>query len=67
MHVFEWFHCFKHGHTSLESNKSYGCHSWSRNDDVIAKVHDLVRADRRLSFREVTEEQGISFGSCQAI
>ena len=34
---------------------------------MIAKVHDLVRADQRLTIWEVSEELGISSGSCQAI
>jgi hypothetical protein len=39
----------------------------SRTDEVVAKVHDLVRADQRLIIREVAEEQGISSGSCKGI
>jgi DNA-binding Lrp family transcriptional regulator len=38
--------------------------SLSRNDEVIAKTHDLLRADQRLTIKEVSEELGISFGSC---
>jgi len=34
---------------------------------MIAKVHDLVRADQRLTLRRVTEKLGISLGSCQVV
>jgi len=33
----------------------------------LAEVLDLVREDQRLTIREVAEEVGISFGSCQSI
>ncbi|GFG39369.1 hypothetical protein Cfor_08322, partial [Coptotermes formosanus] len=63
--VFDWFHCFKDGPTSTESDKHSGPPTSSRNDEVIANVHDLVRADQRITTREVAEKQGISFGSCK--
>jgi hypothetical protein len=34
---------------------------------VLPKVNDLIRADQRLTVMEVSEELGISSGSCQAI
>lgn len=39
----------------------------SRNDKVLAEVLDLVGEDQRLTIREVAEEVGVSFGSCQSI
>ena len=34
---------------------------------MLPKVHDLVRADQRLTTRDVSEELGVSSDSCQAI
>ena len=34
---------------------------------MLAEVLDLVREDQRLTIREVAEEVGVSFGSCQSI
>ena len=51
----------------VESDKQSGHPSLNRNDEVVAKVHDLVRADQRLTIREIDEEQGISCGSCKGI
>jgi hypothetical protein len=34
---------------------------------MIAKVHDLPRADQRLTLRKVAEVLGISLGSCQVV
>jgi hypothetical protein len=65
--VFGWFHCFKDGHTSTESDKHSGNPSSSRNDEVIANMHDLVRADQRITIREVAEKQGIFFCSSKGM
>jgi hypothetical protein len=50
-----------------ESNKKSGCSSLSGDDEVTAKVHDLVIADQRLTMWEAEEEQRISSGSCTGI
>lgn len=43
-------------------------HSTSENDESVAHVlRDLVLNDRRLTGREVNEEVGISYGSCETI
>jgi hypothetical protein len=43
-----------------EIDKQSGHPSSSRNDEVIAEVHDWVRADQRLTVKAVSKEQGIS-------
>jgi hypothetical protein len=45
MKVFEWFPCFKDGYTSAEKDKHSGYPSLSRNDEEVAEVCVLVRAD----------------------
>lgn len=67
MQVAEWFRGFKDGYIIVESDERTGRLSPNRSDKVITKVRDLVRADRRLTTREVAEELEISSGSCQAI
>jgi hypothetical protein len=51
----------------VASDKHSGRPPSSRNDGVLAEVLDLVREDQRLTIREVAEEVGVSFGSCQSI
>jgi hypothetical protein len=62
--VIDWFHCYKDGYTSTESDRHSGYPSSSGNDEVIATMHDFVIADQTVSIREVAEGQGISFGPC---
>ena len=33
----------------------------------MARVREIIRADRRLTIREVAEEVNIAFGTCQKI
>jgi hypothetical protein len=63
IHIFEAFSQLKDGCRSTEHGYS-GYPSSGRNDRMIAKVSDFVRADQRLVIKEVVEELGISFGSC---
>jgi hypothetical protein len=39
----------------------------SRKSELIDKVHVLLKSDRRLTTREMSEKVGISIGSCHAI
>ena len=64
--VFEWPRRCKVWYTSVESDERCGHPSWSRVDEVIAKVRGLVTTDRRLTFKEVAKELDISVGSCSA-
>ena len=38
--------------------------STSTNDDRVVSVRAVIRENRRLTFREVADEVGISVGSC---
>ena len=49
------------------NDKHFGHLSLSTNDEVIAKLCDLVRADWGLTIREVAKELEISSGPCQEI
>ena len=65
--VFDWFRPFKEGRTHVESDPRSGRQSTSRNEEMIAKVRTIFRNNRRLTVREISEECGISVGSCDAI
>jgi len=56
MQVAEWFRGFKDGHIIVESDERTGRLSPNRSDEVKTEARDLVRADRRLTIREVAEE-----------
>jgi hypothetical protein len=44
-----WLCRFEDGHTSIEDNERWGRPSSRNNDEVGAKMRDLVTADRRLT------------------
>ena len=51
--VFDWFHLFKEGRTSVESDLCSGRPSTSRNEEIITKIRIIVHNNRRLTVREV--------------
>jgi len=55
----EWYQGFKSGRTSIEDDPKSGRPCTSTNDDHVEKVHAVIRQNRRLTVREVTEEVGI--------
>ena len=65
--VYQWFRRFKEGRGSFKDDPRPGRPSTSRNEEMIAQVQEKIRADRRLTIREISDEMNISFGSCQAI
>ncbi|KAL4131595.1 hypothetical protein QTP88_008888 [Uroleucon formosanum] len=65
--IFEWFKRFKNGRETTEDDPRSGRPSTSRNDDVVSKICEKVRNDRRLTVRELADEAGISIGSCHEI
>ncbi|UYV75320.1 hypothetical protein LAZ67_12003485 [Cordylochernes scorpioides] len=69
--VFEWYKRFKEGREETADNKRSGRPSMrpstSTTPEKVDKVLELVREDRRITVREVAEEEGISFGSTQLI
>ncbi|XP_046145615.1 protein GVQW3-like [Osmia bicornis bicornis] len=63
----EWYGRFKEGRTSSADNPRSGRPTTSTDDAHVAEVNTLVRANRRLTVRELAEECKISFGACQEI
>jgi len=64
---FEWYSRFKTGRTSIDEDPRSGRHPTSTDDAHVDAVRDLIFQNRRLSIREIAEDVGIRFGSCQAI
>ncbi|PNF35838.1 hypothetical protein B7P43_G09433, partial [Cryptotermes secundus] len=63
----KWFHRFKDGRMSGDSEQRSGRPSTNRNADIIEKVRTLIMGDRRLTIREVADGVGISRGSANTI
>jgi len=64
---YEWYQRFKSGRNSIENVPNSGRNSSSTSDDHIEKVRSLLRENRRLTIREVSEEVGICKSSCHTI
>jgi hypothetical protein len=60
--VFDWFHRFKEGRTSVKSDPRSGRPSTSRNEEMIARVRTIVRNNRRFTVRYIADDCGISVG-----
>ena len=65
--IFEWYCRFKSGGRSFEDDPRPGRPSTSHTEETVARVREIIRADRRLTIREVAEEVRIAFGTCQKI
>ena len=63
----EWYERFKSGRTSIEDDPKSGRPSTSMDDDDVEKVLAVIRQNRRLTVREVVEEEGICKSSCHLI
>ena len=57
----------KNGQLSVEDDERSGRPSTSTDDPHIDEINTMVRVNRRLTVRELTEECGISVGSCHHI
>lgn len=65
--VYEWYKRFQEGREDIEDDERSGRPSTSTSDENVEKVKKIVLANRRITIREVAEETGISYGSCEAI
>jgi histone-lysine N-methyltransferase SETMAR len=64
---FEWYSRFKTGRTSIDEDSRSGRPSTSTDDVHFDEIRHLILQNRLLIIREIAEDVGISFGSCQAI
>ena len=65
--TFEWYSHFKNGRRSFEDDPRPDRPSTSHTEETMARVQEITHADRRLTIREVAEDVGIAFGTCQKI
>jgi len=65
--TFEWYSLFKNGSRSFVDDPRPGRPSTSHAEETVARVREIIRADRSLTIREVAEDVGIAFGKCQKI
>ena len=63
---YEWFKRFKDGTMSVSEDTRPGQTSTSRNDNHVGRVRAVIR-ENRLIVQEVSDEMGISIGSCHQI
>ena len=54
--TYEWWKHFKEGQTSVDDDLRSGQPSTSKTDDEVAKAHEVIHSNRRLTVREVAEE-----------
>ena len=64
---FKWHERFKGGRQLNDDDECPGRSSTSTDDPHADKINTLVRANGRLTIRELAEEYGISVGFCYEI
>jgi len=64
---YEWWTRFKEGRTSVDDDPHSGWPSASKTDNNVAKVHEVIRSNHRLTVQEVAEEVSISKTVCHEI
>ncbi len=62
-----WYKRFKEGRRSLQDDPRSGRSVTARDLDYVFRVCELVRADRRLSVRDLASMMGLSIGTVHAI
>jgi len=67
MHVFEWFKKFKEGRKYVRDNPKSGRPSTAKTQENVEKVARIVRGDRRLSIRAISELTNINKESVRQI
>lgn len=65
--VSEWHRRFAAGRESVKDNPRPGRETTSTNEENIEKIKQLILSERRITLREIADECGISYGSCQSI
>jgi hypothetical protein len=65
--TFEWFSRFKNGRTSIDDYPHRGRPSTAQTNETVNRANAVIHGNRRLTIRVITDEQNLSFGTCQAI
>ncbi|UYV71406.1 hypothetical protein LAZ67_8003024 [Cordylochernes scorpioides] len=65
--VYRWYKMFSEGREDENDEERAGRQSTSTTDEKINEVEKMILANRRITVREVAEDQNISIGSCHSI
>lgn len=65
--VFEWYKMFKEGREVVEDEHRAGRPTTARTDGQVAKVKQVLDADRRSTIALISEETGLSVGTVHTI
>ena len=65
--TFHWFSRFNAGRTSIDDDESSGRTGSSSKPEMIERVGQIIREDRRRTIDEVSMLVGISHGTCHKI
>jgi len=65
--VYRWFERFRNGCESVEDEERSGHPSTSKTQESVERVSEMIRSNRQLTIREISEDLNISYGSVQNI
>ena len=65
--VYKWFELFRNCCESVEDEDRSGHPSTSKTQENVERIKEIIRSNRRLSIREISEDLNISYGSVQNI
>jgi len=64
---YKWFERFRNGCESVEDRERSGRPSTSKTQENVERVSEMIRSNRRLTIRRISEDLNISCGSVQNI
>jgi hypothetical protein len=65
--VYNWRERFRGGAESTEDEQRSGRRSTSTTDENVSKINEMIRANRRLTIREIPNALYISFASAHLV
>jgi len=65
--VYKWFEQFHNGCKSVEDEGKSGRPSTSKTQENVERIGEMIRSNRRLTIREISDAMNISYGSIQNI
>jgi len=65
--VFQWRALFKTGRRSVDDDENTGRLRSCKNPEIVARIQEIVRQDRRRTIHDVAEDVRIGYGTCQRV
>jgi len=65
--VYKWLEGFRNGCESVEDEKRSGLPPTSKTQENVERVSEMIRSNRRVPKREISEYQSVSYESVQNI